>query len=648
MMRFKRLAVLCLSSALAMCLAGSAEAAKKKAEPEEYPLFTILETTGHAYKLQDDSYEATDTKGGYRHYICEDCGDEYSYETDPLVYTTNPKTGEAVDQKGAHNPILPFYEHMPDGEPQVFWSKADEEWRVYIYGSHDVTGDAMCYTDYVTWSAPVYDLSDWRDEGVILDISEGDPYGGKKLYAPDVAYDLQTDTYFQAANEAFSTIVLRVADNPAGPWDQKQAYWVTSFKKAYDPSVYIEDGVIYVAGACRRDEEIIGNPEVFQALTDDGFTSGSGQICGIYQLKADPQDGDGIEKISFMPNDNRIYTPIYEGASLFGWCEDLGVYLFLYVGNEQGADGTTYNSGIGYMWTEDLMNGPWHYGDNGIENDVPEGVEQTLIGGYGNIISDTSGRIYRDPETGEMTFRDFPTYLHGNNHGSMEKINGNWYFNGHRQTNGNTFSREAVMGKLGLAKKEETGEPVITPMEFTSSGPSDSLDAYKVQEARFTNYLLASEDSPAAAVEETNPAYSQIEEGISPYVAASRDKEATHASPITNLQKGNIAGFQYLDFGPDERNVTLKMLISKPDGAVDGSADIYLDAPSEEAGGKKIGTISLAASDLSEETEEGGGALWSWASGAVDEPVSGVHGLFLVFSGEESGQICMFDQFVFE
>ena len=611
------------------------------AEEEAPPLYTRLETLGHDYQLQDDSYEATDTEGGYRHYVCTDCGDEYDYHTDPLVYTTNPKTGEPVTQDGVHNPILPSWEHVPDGEPQVCWSKEDNEWRVYIYGSHDWRGDGFCYTDYVVWSAPVYDMSDWRYDGICLDITDGSIYGGKILYAPDVAYDLQTDTYYQVANEAYSSIVLRASDNPAGPWDKDQAVWTISFKQAYDPTVYCEDGKIYVSGACRRDEEWIMDPAVYQATIDDNYSEGSGQLAVIYQLKDDPQDGDGIEAVSYMPTDEHIYNPIYEGPSLYGWCEDLGCYLYLFVSNEFGVDGM-YDSGIGYMWTDDLMNGIWHYGDNGIENDVPEGVAQEQIGGHGNIISDTSGRIYRDYKTGEMTFADFATYLHANNHGSMEKINGKWYVNGHRHCGGYMFARQAVMGQITVEKKED-GTPLITPMELTSSGPADSLDAYSVWDAGCVAYLLEAADIPAPeATKEL------IESG--PYITATWDEAATHASYLTRLENGNIAGYKYINFGDAEANVALKMLINKADGAVDGSAQVLIDAPSEEEGGTVIGTMDLSAAALEGgETEEAtDGTVWTWTKSAMDSPVSGTHAVYLIFASEEKGEICSFDQFTFE
>ena len=65
------------------------------------------------------------------------------------------------------NPYLPSWEYVPDGEPHVFGK------RVYIYGSHDrFAGYAFCQNDYVCWSAPVDDLTDWQYEGIIYTRAE--------------------------------------------------------------------------------------------------------------------------------------------------------------------------------------------------------------------------------------------------------------------------------------------------------------------------------------------------------------------------------------------------------------------------------------------------------------------------------------------
>ena len=86
-------------------------------------------------------------------------------------------------KKQVFNPYLPLYEYTPDCEPHVFGD------RLYVYGSHDRYGAfPFCHNNYVTYSTPINDLSDWRFEGEIFDKKEG-PHnrkGKKDLYAPDV------------------------------------------------------------------------------------------------------------------------------------------------------------------------------------------------------------------------------------------------------------------------------------------------------------------------------------------------------------------------------------------------------------------------------------------------------------------------------
>lgn len=56
----------------------------------------------------------------------------------------------------ARNPFLPLWECIPDGEPYVFEDPDNAgKYRVYLYGSHDQTGDSYCGRNQVVWSAPV-------------------------------------------------------------------------------------------------------------------------------------------------------------------------------------------------------------------------------------------------------------------------------------------------------------------------------------------------------------------------------------------------------------------------------------------------------------------------------------------------------------
>ena len=58
--------------------------------------------------------------------------------------------------RGAGNPYLPLWEHLPDGEPRVFEDPDHPgKYRAYIIGSHDVRANSYCGPDIRAWSAPV-------------------------------------------------------------------------------------------------------------------------------------------------------------------------------------------------------------------------------------------------------------------------------------------------------------------------------------------------------------------------------------------------------------------------------------------------------------------------------------------------------------
>ena len=641
----KRILCLLLCGVLLLSVLPTGALAAKKKKEATVPVYKHHEFEHH-YQLQGDSHEATDTEGGYRHYICTDCGDEYSYTTDPLVYLTNPKTGALVDQAGAWNPLLPQWEHIPDPEPQVFWSKADNEWRCYIYGSHDDSGKGYCGFNYRLYSAPVYDLSDWRFDGIYLDLTDengevratsGATVG---LFAPDCAYDLNTDTYWMISNEFNAYSVLRVADSPCGPWPEDEGEWMISVKAAYDPSILIDrDGTFYIAGSCMK-PVYSTYPEIQAAVTADNYTSGMSHIAALYQLKKDLTGADGIEAISWLPTEERIYTPIYEGPSLLGWVDELGCYVYFYVNYDVQSDGTWYNCGLGWMWTDDLMNGVWHYGENGVNETYPD-LDYIISGNRGNTVSDTSGRYIRDLETGSVTYTEFPTYLYGNNHGGMAKINGKWYFFGHRQTGRSACSRQTVAGEVQVYMDGET--PVIVPFEYTSSGIAGSIPAYQVIEADRAVCLIPAADHYAPTSESHNLHSDCIK--TDPYITATRDEQATHATYITELRNGCVAGYKYLDFGENEIMATVRLLVSLAENAPEAIVDVCLDAPD----GTKLGSIALTTEALAAAEQEiaTDGTVWYWIQGGLDIPISGLHGVYFVFRASSDELIGSFDQFSF-
>lgn len=87
--------------------------------------------------------------------------------------------------RGAGNPYLPLWEHLPDGEPRVFEDPDNPgKFRAYIIGSHDVRFGSYCGADIRMWSAPVEDLSSWRDEGPIFTYQVEGKWD--VMYAPDL------------------------------------------------------------------------------------------------------------------------------------------------------------------------------------------------------------------------------------------------------------------------------------------------------------------------------------------------------------------------------------------------------------------------------------------------------------------------------
>ena len=92
--------------------------------------------------------------------------------------------------------------------------------------------------------------------------------------------------------------------------------------------------------------------------------------------------------------------------------------------------------------------------------------------------------------------------------------------------------------------------------------------------------------------------------------------------------------------------------VAQDEGNADGSVDIYVDAPSEDQGGTKIGTVMISSDAIasSENTETGSdGTSWTWISTDMETEVSGIHGVYFVFGSSETDEvICKLDQFRFE
>ena len=580
-----------------------------------------------SYVLQSDSYEATDTTGGYRHYKCSQCDAEYSYKTDPMVYTVNPKTGEEINFDYAINPYLPNYEFMPDNELHVFWSREDNEWRVYAVGSHDTKLSGWCGPDITCWSAPVYDLTDWRFEAILRDTGT--------FFACDFNYDLSTD---QAILYAFPFF--------GNPEMKGTHLWVNGHSVPDAPFdiPLNEDGVTGLDGINKFDPAIYIAPDGTMLCTYDDSTGGS-KHCQIAKVNAN--DRSQVEwtvdlKMAEGERNTDGYGPKhYEGSTIDRVEVDghwFWVVQYSYKSNWSDEDYEKDVDGEKRWWPLAYV-----YSDPDMEIDE---LKDFAGWHWGGIIGDNGGFFRKDVGSDVVTEHDDPITCWGNNHGGLVYINGQWFVSNHRHTS-NGAGRQGYLEKINISYTD--GKLVMNTPEYTSS-MGDSITAYNTWPAYIACHLwptVFSEtkqqtlyiDTPLRGAPAdywdfiyTNPEYAQ------------------HRSPVTGIVDGAEVGFKYLNFGDKATPVDLTVLVAQQEGYVDGVMDVYLDAPSVEKGGKKIGSISINAADIEAAGVAATGSddiAWSKLTAAMDEKVSGVHGVYFVFSSGSEGNICKLDEFTF-
>jgi hypothetical protein len=394
--------------------------------------------------------------------------------------------------KGA-NPYMPLWEHVPDGEPRVFEHNGEK--RVYVYGSHDVERHEYCGRNYVVWSAPVTDLTDWTCHGVSYETQYD-----SILYAPDVVK--KGDTYYlYAAEKRGSLIVVATSKTPWGPFENP-----VETKLGFDPGVLVDDdGRAYAYwGGCAAPCYIAELEEDMATIKADTLVSNP---LGHSTCPWNPEDDGHISLIDGF----------FEASSPR---KVLGKYVYIF--------SRRYEKPVPELGVFEPNNGFLSYRFS----DSPFGP---FIGG--GDISFNGGEILRDSEgVGTMT------YQWGNNHGSIAEVNGKWYVFYHRQTGVNEFSRQAMMEPIDVALGRDgalyigdirylNGEPVASqPVEMTSQGAHiNGLDATKWISAGYACHIYGSRQRTYV-----EPRYEQ------------RDDVST---PVVGITSGTTVGFRYLQFG---------------------------------------------------------------------------------------------------
>ena len=322
--------------------------------------------------------------------------------------------------KQSLNPYLPSWEYIPDGEPYVFGD------RVYVYGSHDrFNGHGYCLNDYVSWSAPVSDLADWRYEGVILKATDVENNADRDscLYAPDVAQGKDGRYYLYYVDSKRSIVSVAVADTPAGYFD---FYGYVHYQDGqllgarpgdepqFDPGVLLEGDKVYL----------------YTGFCYPGDKSRSGAMATVL---ADDMVNIIEEPVFVLPSDTYSQGSGFEGHEFFE------------------APSIRKRGDVYYLIYSSVLMHELCYATSS------HPTKDFVYGGV--IVSNSDLNI----ETYKPAAK--PMFYGGNNHGSIVEIAGQWYIFYHRHTNGTNYSRQGCVERI-----EFLADGSIPQVEITSSG----------------------------------------------------------------------------------------------------------------------------------------------------------------------------------
>lgn len=538
----------------------------------------------------------------------------------------------------AQNPYLPLWEHLPDGEPRVFEDPDQPgKYRAYIIGSHDVNYSAYCGPDIRMWSAPVEDLSQWRDEGPIFTWFVDGQWD--TMFAPDLVEvkDRQTGkkTYYLYPHSRGWRRVAMVCkgDRPNGPFtpiniteDGRQCL-PGSFID-FDPSVFIEN----ITNKKDPDYNIGYRAYVFYGFQHSTaveldqktmYSKREGTEPIDPFIPASSRDGrlldkEGSEYKALYKGQNPLDFNFFEASSIRQVGNKYVMVFSGYSGKEYGLGNT--NSALRYAFGDSPL-GPWR---------------------SGGVLVDSRGVVPNEDGSKLIT-----TNFAHNTHGSLQEINGQWYVFYHRPPRGFGNARQAMVAPVKITwdkkpvakggKVRITGyDPYVKGNEWTAKA-SDGNE--------YTGAEVTSEGFQIFGL----PPYDYYSAGYACFVhgpGANDWMQDNHdvwrnSMDLAGIQNGGIVGFKYFGFGglaSDTKGCKAFEGIKKGDGVClmlhltpsgKGAFKIHvlLDNPWK---GQEIATFDVPA--------EAKGTIDCVAPVPAVEGLTGKHAIYLVADGPEVQQ----------
>ena len=539
----------------------------------------------------------------------------------------------------AQNPYLPLWEHLPDGEPRVFEDPDNPgKLRAYIIGSHDTHYSEYCGNDVRMWSAPVEDLTQWRDEGPIFSYYVDGRWD--TMYAPDLVEikDPQTGkkTYWLYPHSRGWRRVPLVCkgDRPNGPFTpvnltEDGRACVEGSLIDFDPSVFVENITdkkdpdfskgfrAYVfygfqhSTACQLDQNTMFSKRPGTELIDPFIpaSSADGRLL----------DKAGSEYKALYQGQNPIDFNFFEASSIRQVGNKYVMVFSGYSGKEYGLGNT--NSALRYAYGDSPL-GPWR---------------------SGGVLVDSRGVVLNQDGSKLIT-----TNFGHNTHGSLQEINGQWYVFYHRPPRGFGNARQAMVApvKIEWDKKPVAKGGKVRIVGYDPFTPNNEWTAKASDGNEYTGAEVTSEGFQIFGL----PPYQYYSAGLACFVYgpnANNWMQDNHdvwnnSMDLAGIQNGGIVGFKYFGFGGLEQDTkgckafegtkigddTRFNLFLTPSGKGAFSIHVRLDNPWK---GKELGVIAVPAEASKEPMT---------CSLKVDgvEGLTGKHAIYLVAEGPEVQQ----------
>ena len=443
----------------------------------------------------------------------------------------------------AQNPYLPLWEHVPDGEPRVFEDPDNPgKFRAYIIGSHDVTYTAYCGADIRMWSAPVEDLSQWRDEGPIFTWFVDGQWD--VMYAPDLVEVKDRDTgkktyylYPHSRGRGRIAMVCK-SDRPDGPFVPINATedgrgCLPGSVIDFDPSVFIEP----VTNKKDPDYKIGFRAYAFYgfqhstAIELDQNTMYSirpGTQVHDYFLPAssrygEVRDPEGTEYPSLYKGQNPGEFNFFEASSIRQVGNKYVMVFSGYSGPDYGLEST--NSALRYAYGDSPL-GPWR---------------------SGGVLVDSRGVVPNEDGSALTTSNS----AH-NTHGSLQEINGQWYVFYHRPPRGFGNARQPMVAPVKIEwdkKKVADGGQV----RITAYDPYAADEKWVTAAADGNVYTGAEVTSEGFQVYGLPP-YAYYSAGYACYLSDQNWMQDNfdvwnNNMDVAGITNGGIVGFKYFGFG---------------------------------------------------------------------------------------------------